>query len=438
VRSVPLVTVTVVVPGIYGSPLTRLRDAPDDARRGLREREGIGSDEGIVMLTLPLRSAGRRPAPAPGTHQDRAVGMTPDAVGQRPERDVERRRAVEAPREGVARGGDAASPQRRAGWSAIAVVILVVALYGALPRVAGLDETWGRLSEGDPWWLAVALAMEVASYAGYVLLFRGVLVHPGSRIGWRESYEITMAGVAATRLLAAGGLGGMALTGWALDRSGMRRTEVLRRLTTFYVALYAVYMLALVLVGTGLRSGLLSGPAPFGLTVVPAVFGAVVIAVALALTLLPRDLERRVRPGRARVVSYAASAAAAIGSGVRGALTLLRARDVALLGALAWWGFDIGVLWACLHAFGEPPTPAVLVMAYFTGMLGNLLPLPGGIGGVEGGMIGALIAFGVPGGLAVVAVLSYRAFAFWLPTIPGAIAYLQLRHTVDEWRGAAP
>jgi uncharacterized protein (TIRG00374 family) len=77
-------------------------------------------------------------------------------------------------------------------------------------------------------------------------------------------------------------------------------------------------------------------------------------------------------------------------------------------------------------------------MAYFTGMLGNLLPLPGGIGGVEGGMIGALIAFGVPGGLAVVAVLSYRAFAFWLPTIPGAVAYLQLRHTVDRWRGAGP
>jgi uncharacterized membrane protein YbhN (UPF0104 family) len=324
----------------------------------------------------------------------------------------------------------------------VAVAILVGALYGALPQIAGLDETWGRLSEGDPWWLAVALAMEVASYGGYVLLFRGVLVHPGSRIGWRESYEITMAGVAATRLLATGGVGGIALTGWALARSGMRRAKVLQGLTTFYVALYGVYMLALVLVGAGLRSGLLAGPAPFGLTVVPAVFGAVVIAAALALTVLPGDLARRIRPRSAihprlaRIVSSAASAAAAIGSGVRGAIALLRARHPALLGALAWWGFDIGVLWACFHAFGDPPPPAVLVMAYFTGMLANLLPLPGGIGGVEGGMIGALIAFGVSSGLAVVAVLSYRAFAFWLPTIPGAIAYLQLRRTVDEWRGA--
>ncbi len=67
-------------------------------------------------------------------------------------------------------------------------------------------------------------------------------------------------------------------------------------------------------------------------------------------------------------------------------------------------------------------------------MLGNLLPLPGGLGGVEGGMIGAFAAFGVDFNLAVLAVLSYRAISFWLPTIPGAIAYFQLRRTVARWR----
>ncbi|MGZ4174296.1 MAG: flippase-like domain-containing protein, partial [Solirubrobacteraceae bacterium] len=81
----------------------------------------------------------------------------------------------------------------------------------------------------------------------------------------------------------------------------------------------------------------------------------------------------------------------------------------------------------------RPPT-AVIVMAYFVGMIGNTLPLPGGIGGVDGGMIGAFTAFGVPFETAVVAVLAYRAFAFWLPTIPGAIAYLQLRKTVQRWQ----
>jgi uncharacterized protein (TIRG00374 family) len=73
-------------------------------------------------------------------------------------------------------------------------------------------------------------------------------------------------------------------------------------------------------------------------------------------------------------------------------------------------------------------------MAYFLGTLGNLLPLPGGLGGVEGGMIGAFVAFGVDSDLAVLAVLSYRAISFWMPTPFGAFAYLQLRRTVARWR----
>jgi uncharacterized membrane protein YbhN (UPF0104 family) len=319
---------------------------------------------------------------------------------------------------------------------------MAAGLYVGLPQIAGLDETWGRLSDGDPWWLGLAVILEAGSYAGYVLLFRRVFVRPGSPIGWRECYAITMAGVAATRLFAAAGAGGIALTGWALSHAGMHRRSLVKGMTTFYVTLYGVYMAALVLVGTGLRTGALPGPAPFGLTVVPALFGGFVIAGALLTALLPGDLDSRVRRRLARharlvrVAGVAAAGAATVAGGVRGAIGLLRARDPAFAGALAWWGFDIAVLWGCFHAFGEPPPAAVIVMAYFTGMLGNLLPLPGGIGGVEGGMIAAFIAFGVPSGLAVVAVLSYRALAFWLPTLPGALAYVQLRHTVRDWDGA--
>ena len=110
------------------------------------------------------------------------------------------------------------------------------------------------------------------------------------------------------------------------------------------------------------------------------------------------------------------------------------AQDPRLLGAVAWWTFDIAVLWACLKAFGGAPPVAVVVTAYFVGMLGNLLPLPGGVGGVDGGMIAALIGFGVDEGLAIVGVLVYRGFAFWLPIVPGAVAYVQLVRTVSHRR----
>jgi uncharacterized membrane protein YbhN (UPF0104 family) len=163
--------------------------------------------------------------------------------------------------------------------------------------------------------------------------------------------------------------------------------------------------------------------------------------------LLPVDFEKLVGrwAGRehwyARLARKLAALPATAGSGVRTAIGLVRTRDPMLLGAIAWWGFDICVLWACFHAFGASPPKGVIVMSYFVGMFGNTLPLPGGIGGVDGGMIGAFAAFGVHVQVAIVAVLAYRAFAFWLPTLPGAVAYLQLRRTVHRWeetRASAP
>src|SRR5215469_9553592 len=135
----------------------------------------------------------------------------------------------------------------------------------------------------------------------------------------------------------------------------------------------------------------------------------------------------------ARLAYRLAAASATAASGVRTAIDLVRTRNPSLLGAIAWWGFDIAVLWACFHAFGASPPKGVIVMSYFVGMLANTLPLPGGIGGVDGGMIGSFTAFGVDVELSIVAVLAYRAFAFWLPTLPGAVAYLQLRRTVQRW-----
>jgi uncharacterized protein (TIRG00374 family) len=319
------------------------------------------------------------------------------------------------------------------------VVSAIAFLYFVLPQLADLENTSRRVGEGNRWWLAGAFVFSVLSFGGYVMMFQGIFVRAGSRIDWRASYQITMAGLAATRLFAAGGAGGIALTAWALRRAGMDRRTVADKTLAFLILTYAVYMGALVVVGLGLYFGLFPGPAPFAITVLPAVVGLVVIALGLALSRVPPDLQRRLegfarRGGRlARLAQRAANAPAAFSAGIREALCHVRERDPALLGALAYWGFNIAVLWASFHAFGDPPPLAAIVMAYFVGFFGNLLPLPGGIGGVDGGMIGAFAAFGVPLSLAVPAVLAYRVFAFWLPTIPGAVAYFQLRRTVSRW-----
>lgn len=332
---------------------------------------------------------------------------------------------------------------RRMGFALIFILAALCGLYFLLPKLAGLNQTWGQLRHGNPFWLAGAAALEVLSVAGYAALFGTVFGRGMPQIGWRASVEIPLAGIAAIRLLAAAGAGGVAVTVWALRRAGMAPRVIACRMVASYVIQYVVYLGALIVCGVGLATGIFSGPAPLLLTILPAAFSALVIAIVASMGFVPEDFERRLerlarRSGRlGRLGARFATAPATVGAGVRTAIGLVRQRRIGLLGAIAYWGFDIAVLGLSFRAFGTALPVAVLVMGYYLGTLGSLLPLPGGIGGVEGGMIGAFAAFGVPGGQAVIGVLAYRAISFWLPTLPGIGGYLSLRSTVRGWRTPA-
>jgi uncharacterized membrane protein YbhN (UPF0104 family) len=312
---------------------------------------------------------------------------------------------------------------------ALFVVLAVVALYFLLPKLAGLNDTWHRIEQGSPAWLVLAGAFTVGMFGGYLWLFNRVF--EDARLNWTESYQITMASLAASRLLSAGGAGGLVLQAWALRRAGLGARDVADRTVAFIVLTYLVYTLSLVVFGYALHYGLLPGEAPWAITFLPATLALVVTVAGLSLAFVPPDLQARMSRG---ALARVAHVPAAISAGVRDALRRIAARDRAIVGAVLFWAFQIAVLWACFRAFGDSPPLAVLVMGFFVGMLGNLLPLPGGIGGVDGGMIGAFAAFDVDFGLATVAVLAFRGFTFWLPTVPGIVAYLQLRRTVDRWR----
>ena len=123
-------------------------------------------------------------------------------------------------------------------------------------------------------------------------------------------------------------------------------------------------------------------------------------------------------------------AAGVFGEAMRHAVGHVRSLDPRLLGAVAWWGFDMAVLYAMLHAFGTPPPFQLVVLAYFLGQVGNTLPIPGA---VSGGIVGALIAFGVSPDLAIVSVLAYRAIAIWVPAPIGLVALSKLRKTIAAW-----
>jgi len=312
------------------------------------------------------------------------------------------------------------------GLAAAGVLVAVVALGGPAQAFA---DALQRAVDADPRWVAAAAAFELLSFGGYVLLLWLVAGRATARMGPRESLEVTLGGAAATRLMPTGGVGGAALTLWALRRTGLDARRAGRTLLSFLVVLYAVFLGAIVASGTLLAFGAGDVHGPLALTALPAALAAVGIAVPLTL-----GLRHRLRGARASDAGPAAgrvrSGARLLGEATDDALRVVGSADPRVLGALAWWAFDAAVLWAMLDAFGSQVPLLVVVLAYFVGQAGNMVPIPGA---VSGGITGVLLAFGIDADLALVSVLGYRAVAIWLPAPLGLAALAALRTTIARW-----
>jgi len=299
--------------------------------------------------------------------------------------------------------------------------LVVIVAVSALP---GLGEVRERFAGARPGWLVAAVALELGSVAGFVAAFRGVFCR---NLGWRLSVEIATAEQAANVLAPAGGAGGLALGAWALRRGGMATGHIARRSVAFFLITSAVNFAAAIIAGTLLALGVGGSVAP-ALGIVPAALAAI---IALGVVLLARVLARVAdRPG-GRVRRALTAVSSALGEGMRDAGALVRSGDVLVIaGAVGYMALDVAALGAAFHAFGGGPPAAVLVLAYTVGQLGDLVPVPGGIGGTDGALIGTFVVYGTSAADATAAVLAYRAVQIGLPAIVGTAGFIQLRRTL--------
>jgi uncharacterized protein (TIRG00374 family) len=222
----------------------------------------------------------------------------------------------------------------------------------------------------------------------------------------------------------------------------MGRRDVGRRMVAFLTLHYAFYPLAIIVFGVLLRTGVLHGEDSVELTIVPAGVAGLVLLLGLLLALIPDDLGQRIarhvhgERGQA-IARTAGKVPATFAEGFRFALGLFAHPSqggLAVIGAAGFWAANIGILWACFHAFGVHVPLAVVVQGFFLGMVANLFPFaPAGVGAVDAGMIGAFVLFGIPEDTVFPAILIYRLVAFWLPIPFGTVAFFQLRKRVKEW-----
>ena len=310
----------------------------------------------------------------------------------------------------------------------VAFVVLVALVAVAVGSLPGLGTLRDRFAQADPALLALIGLLKLASCLSNVVAFRYVFC---PRMSWRFSAQLSLAEQATNVLVPTGGAGGLALGAWALHQGGMSTEHIGRRSVTFFVLTSVPNFAVAAVLGPLLLTGLFTGHIPAVLTLV---FSAAAWSVALVIALLPRLLAR-IDPTKtgSGVGGRLRSAAVTLDKGIRDTGQLLRSGQwQAIVGAIGYLGFDIAALIAAFAAVGGGLPLAPLMFAYVIGQLGGLIPIPAGVGGTDGGLIGAMVLYGSSLSQAAAAVLAYRLFQLGVPAVLGAIAFIRLRHTLSE------
>lgn len=283
-----------------------------------------------------------------------------------------------------------------------------------------------RIADASAGWLVLAVALEFASCLGYVGVVRLVL-HRGPatlvrRLAWAE--------MAFGAVVPVGGAGGLAVGAWAMRAWGAPWQRVANRSAVIFLLTSAVNAAVLALAGIGVwlgigttDSGLLPGLVPGGIALV-----GLAIFLALPRVRAPERGHEHRLGGRIRSTLHG------LGDWVRDTESVAFRPDWRILGAVAYLLCDIAVLWVCFRAVGVTPPLLALVVGYQVGYLANLIPVPGGIGVLDGGLFAALVLYHLPLAQTAAAVIIYHAIALWIPTLGGTIGFVALRRSIADRR----
>jgi uncharacterized membrane protein YbhN (UPF0104 family) len=200
---------------------------------------------------------------------------------------------------------------------------------------------------------------------------------------------------------------------------------IAERSAVLFLLTSATNVVVLVLAGAGLAIGVFAGPNDLVLSALPAGVGLAVLVLFLGLALRASG----------RTGAGASLASRALGATAAASATTLRAIRRPgwrlAVGATAFLLCDIAVLWVAIHALGYDVPVAPLLLAYLIGYLANAIPIPGGVGVLDGGLAGALLLYHVPAPAAVAGVLLYHTLALWIPALSGTAGFIAAQRRIN-------
>ena len=326
---------------------------------------------------------------------------------------------AQAASEHGARTLDDATATRRLRNGLISLAILLALVAGLLLAVPGLHQVAHEVADMPGGLVAAAVALEVLSCAAYVVAFLQVFERAPIRFGARVALSELAFGAAVSL----GGAGSVAVGAWLLVERGGQPGRVAERSAVLFLLTSAINVITLAAAGFGLWLGLLPGKSDPLLSLVPGAVGVAVLLLFLALPWLCDRLLGDRHEGRLVAVLRGTA------ESVRDTAAILLRRDWRIVGAIGYLWFDIAVLAVCFLAVGHAPPLSTIVLAYQIGYISNLIPIPGGIGVLDGSFVGMFVLYGVSATTATAATVVYHAISLWVPAMWGTVAFLLLRRS---------
>jgi uncharacterized protein (TIRG00374 family) len=303
------------------------------------------------------------------------------------------------------------------GFMVIAALVAAVLRFGEIERFAML------LARAEPWWLMLAVALQVSTYCSLAQAWRLVLRAGGVTRPLAPLVRIAISKLFADQAVPSGGIGGNILLVDQLVRLGVPRGlaagTLLISIVGYYAAFSACALLTLLLLWIFHQASL-------AVATVVSVFFFVAFGIPALVFWLGRG-----GGGRLSSHLHRFRHLAALFETIAAAPPQLLANRAVIAQVALWNGLlflaDAATLWVCLMALGQPTPPWIaftaLVMASIVAVLG---PIPMGLGSFEATSTALLHLLGVPAETALSATLLLRIFTLWLPLIPGLVLIRQL------------
>lgn len=327
-----------------------------------------------------------------------------------------------------------ASRRHLPAWARGVIAALIVGAsiwFLVVPQFSNVEESFAAIKRLSVPLVVAAFVLEILSLLSYSAL-TGVVIG-WRRLRYRTLMRIDLADLAVNHTAPGGGAVAGAVRFRLFVAEGISEGDAAVA-ATVQISISNLALALLFLIGVALTLARIQGdPKNYivaGLVVLVLLVGTIAVVWALMLrtarvVAIARTIGRRIpflgeeRSGR--LVESFARSLSHLGQDRRRLWS-------AVVSAAGNWVFDAASLWVMLAALGQPIGLGPLLTVYGVGTLLTFLPLtPGGLGIVEGVMVPALIGFGVPHSAALLGVIGWRLFEYWLPIPVGGIAYASLR-----------